>query len=389
MAVVGATQLETPNILGAYVQGLEAARANKLARTKEAQELAAAARETEMRNFLANTPDLTTPEAQNQLLQFGKPGAELATSMASLGKTRVETQAAQMKLADDNYGRFQKAIGDFAYGDRPATKMDVLDSVDQMVAAGIIRPEFRQFAEQLPDDPNELQAKLRGQFLTQIPPTERAKLFIPLSPEVEAQRARIAGAGAARTTVNLPPAGKKFSETLGETAGKRLDAFRDKAESAVQTLQTSQQLQPLLDDPKFISGTFADARLALARAANIDVASTEAYFAGIGQQVAERITAFGAGTGLSDADREFAKSIAGGNPVTTAEGIRRIVRINNESARNVIKRYNDERSRLAKKEPEVEDYYPEINVARQIKRTGTVDGRRVVEYDDGSVEYAD
>jgi hypothetical protein len=389
MAVVGATQLETPNILGAYVQGLEAARANKLARTKEAQELAAAARETEMRNFLANTPDLTTPEAQNQLLQFGKPGAELATSMASLGKTRVETQAAQMKLADDNYGRFQKAIGDFAYGDRPATKMDVLDSVDQMVAAGIIRPEFRQFAEQLPDDPNELQTKLRGQFLTQIPPAERAKLFIPLSPEVEAQKARIAGAGAARTTVNLPPAGKKFSETLGETAGKRLDAFRDKAESAVQTLQTSQQLQPLLDDPKFISGTFADARLALARAANIDVASTEAYFAGIGQQVAERITAFGAGTGLSDADREFAKSIAGGNPVTTAEGIRRIVRINNESARNVIKRYNDERSRLAKKEPEVEDYYPEINVARQIKRTGTVDGRRVVEYDDGSVEYAD
>jgi hypothetical protein len=267
--------------------------------------------------------------------------------------------------------------------------MDVLDSVDQMVAAGIIRPEFRQFAEQLPDDPNELQTKLRGQFLTQIPPAERAKLFIPLSPEVEAQKARIAGAGAARTTVNLPPAGKKFSETLGETAGKRLDAFRDKAESAVQTLQTSQQLQPLLDDPKFISGTFADARLALARAANIDVASTEAYFAGIGQQVAERITAFGAGTGLSDADREFAKSIAGGNPVTTAEGIRRIVRINNESARNVIKRYNDERSRLAKKEPEVEDYYPEINVARQIKRTGTVDGRRVVEYDDGSVEYAD
>jgi hypothetical protein len=35
------------------------------------------------------------------------------------------------------------------------------------------------------------------------------------------------------------------------------------------------------------------------------------------------------------------------------------------------------------------DYYPEISVSRQIKREGTLNGRRVVEYDDGSVEYAD
>jgi hypothetical protein len=395
MAVIGATQLEPVNILGSYVQGLEAGRGVRAQRLKEQQELAAAQRELEFRNYLSSA-DLSTPEAQNQLLRFGKPGAELAASMADLAskratvkKTGVETVAVEAKLADDNYGRFQKMLGDFAYGQAPPTKAQVIDQVDFMIAQGTIVPQFRDYAvNSLPDDPAQLQAALRGQFLSQIPAAERAKLFVPLSPQVEAQKARIAGAGAARTTVNLPAA-KEFSKTLGETAAKRLDDFRTKAESAVSSLQNSEQLSPLLDDPKFISGTFANARTAVAKAVGIDVSATEAYFAGVGQQVAERITAFGAGTGLSDADREFAKKIAAGEETLDVNSIRRIIRINNQSAQNVIDRYNTERGMLAKKEPEVLDYYPEINVSRQVKRRGTLNGRPVVEYTDGSVEYGD
>ena len=395
MAVIGATQLEPVNILGSYVQGLEAGRGVRAQRLKEQQELAAAQRELEFRNYLSSA-DLSTPEAQNQLLRFGKPGAELAASMADLAskratvkKTGVETAAAEAKLADDNYGRFQKMLGDFAYGQAPPTKAQVIDQVDFMIAQGTIVPPFRDYAvNSLPDDPAQLQAALRGQFLSQIPAADRAKLFVPMSPQVEAQKARIAGAGAARTTVNLPAA-KEFSKTLGETAAKRLDDFRTKAESAVSSLQNSEQLSPLLDDPKFISGTFANARTAVAKAVGIDVSATEAYFAGVGQQVAERITAFGAGTGLSDADREFAKKIAAGEETLDVNSIRRIIRINNQSAQNVIDRYNTERGMLAKKEPEVLDYYPEINVSRQVKRRGTLNGRPVVEYTDGSVEYGD
>jgi hypothetical protein len=281
-------------------------------------------------------------------------------------------------------------LGDFAYGQAPPTKAQVIDQVDFMIAQGTIVPQFRDYAvNSLPDDPAQLQAALRGQFLSQIPAAERAKLFVPMSPQVEAQKARIAGAGAARTTVNLPPAAKEFSRTLGETAAKRLDDFRTKAESAVSSLQNSEQLSPLLNDPKFISGTFANARTAVAKAVGIDVSATEAYFAGVGQQVAERITAFGAGTGLSDADRDFAKKIAAGEETLDVNSIRRIIRINNQSAQNVIDRYNTERGMLAKKEPEVLDYYPEINVSRQVKRRGTLNGRPVVEYADGSVEYGD
>ena len=368
MAVIGATQLEPVNVLGQYVQGLEAGRAATRQRAADQAAMLEAQRAAELRNFLTATPDLTTAEAQNQLMRFGKPGAEMAASFADIAgkrataeKTGMEVRGLEAKLADENYGRFQKTLGDLAYSEAPPTKDQVLDQLDFMIAQGTIVPQFRDYAvSSLPDDPVQLQAALRGQFLSQIPPAERAKLFIPMSAEVEAQKARIAGAGAARTTVNLPPAGKKFSETLGETAGKRLDDFRTKAESAVSSLQNSEQLAPLLNDPKFISGTLANARLAVAKAVGIDVSATEAYFAGVGQQVAERITAFGAGTGLSDADREFAKKIAAGEETLSVESIRRIIRINDKSAQNVIDRYNKERDMLAKKEPEVKDYYPEV-----------------------------
>ena len=373
MAVIGATQLEPVNVLGQYVQGLEAGRAAKRQRAADQAAMLEAQRAAELRNFLTATPDLTTAEAQNTLMRFGKPGAEMAASFADIAgkrataeKTGLEVRGLEAKLADENYGRFQKTLGDLAYGEAPPTKDKVLDQLDFMIAQGTIVPQFRDYAASaLPDDPMQLQAALRGQFLSQIPPAERAKLFIPMSAEVEAQKARIAGAGAARTTVNLPPAGKKFSETLGETAGKRLDDFRTKAESAVSSLQNSEQLAPLLNDPNFISGTLANARLAVAKAVGIDVSATESYFAGVGQQVAERITAFGAGTGLSDADREFAKKIAAGEETLSVESIRRIIRINDKSAQNVIDRYNKERDMLAKKEPEVKDYYPEVKFERR------------------------
>jgi len=373
MAVIGATQLEPVNVLGQYVQGLEAGRAATRQRAADQAAMLEAQRAAELRNFLAATPDLTTVEAQNQLMRFGKPGAEMAASFADIAgkrataeKTGIEVRSLEAKLADENYGRFQKTLGDLAYGEAPPTKDQVLDQLDFMIAQGTIVPQFRDYAaNSLPDDPVQLQAALRGQFLSQIPPAERAKLFIPMSAAVEAQKARIAGAGAARTTIQMPPAGKKFSETLGETAGKRLDDFRTKAESAVSSLQNAEQLAPLLDDPKFISGTLANARLAVAKAVGIDVSATESYFAGVGQQVAERITAFGAGTGLSDADREFAKKIAAGEETLSVESIRRIIRINNESAENVINRYNKERDMLAKKEPEVLDYYPEVKFERR------------------------
>jgi hypothetical protein len=229
MAVIGATELQPVNILGSYVQGLEGGRAARAQRLQEATALAQAQRDAELRNYLS-TADLSSPEVQNQLMRFGKPGAEMAASFADIAgkrataeKTGLEVRGLEAKLADDNYSRFQKTLGDLAYSEAPPTKNQVLDQLDFMIAQGTIVPQFRDYAASaLPDDPMQLQAALRGQFLSQIPPAERAKLFIPMSAKVEAQKARIAGAGAASTKIeNFAPAAvtaqtefiKEFRET--------------------------------------------------------------------------------------------------------------------------------------------------------------------------------
>ena len=369
MAVIGATQLEPVNVLGQYVQGMEMGRQARAQRQKEA-EAARAAQQTQALNTLVQSGALDTPEGRNALMRM--PGGlqvleAYGKTQEQMGKgTEAQTKglAGRMQFFRQNIP-FNPAMAPAwlrnAYADPEiGPELSKMGTLEEALAA-------------IPTDPAgylqwmEGAANLADKYVERRVPTAEAMLPYtqPKSPEVLAQDIEKARAGAARTTVNLPPAGKKFSETLGETAGKRLDDFRTKAESAVSSLQNSEQLAPLLNDPKFISGTLANARLAVAKAAGIDVSATEAYFAGVGQQVAERITAFGAGTGLSDADREFAKKIAAGEETLSVESIRRIIRINDKSAQNVIDRYNKERDMLAKKEPEVKDYYPEVKFERR------------------------
>lgn len=96
-------EIQAPNVLGSYIQGLEYARANKMARMQEAAAMQEAQREAQLRNFLS-TADLTTPEAQNALLKFGKPGAEMAKTLGEMStqaltrkKTELEIGAAERK----------------------------------------------------------------------------------------------------------------------------------------------------------------------------------------------------------------------------------------------------------------------------------------------------
>lgn len=93
MAVIGSTQLEPVNVLGSYLQGMELGRANRLARAQEAAAQMQAQREAEMRNYLA-TADLSTPEAQNRLLQFGPIGAEIAKNVVTIGAQRAQASKA-------------------------------------------------------------------------------------------------------------------------------------------------------------------------------------------------------------------------------------------------------------------------------------------------------
>jgi hypothetical protein len=229
MAVIGATELQPVNVVSNYLAGQETRR-NALAQQQEmamrqqqmAMQQRAAQREAELSDFMS-TADISLPETQNQLLRFGKSGAELAASAADIAgkratarKSEIETEGLRIKQADDNYGRFQKVLGDFAYGDTLPDKRQLLDQVEFMIAQGIIRPEFREFAvSTLADDPTQLQAQLRGQFLSQIPPADRAKLFLPtagerLSADVT-MRGQDIGAANARRTQDITIRGQDIS----------------------------------------------------------------------------------------------------------------------------------------------------------------------------------
>ena len=69
-------------------------------------------------------------------------------------------------------------------------------------------------------------------------------------------------------------------------------------------------------------------------------ANSQAFTANMAGNVGKLIKQFGAGTGLSDADREFAKDMAGGRISLDAKAINRILDINERAARNVITRHN-------------------------------------------------
>jgi hypothetical protein len=190
MAVIGARELQPVNVLGSYIQGRELGRQATAQRREEAALDAATRQQAELRNFLS-TADLSSPETQNQLMRFGKPGIDLVASMTDIAgkrataeKTGLESAALKAKTIDDNYGRFQKMIGDFAYGDVEPTKEQVLDKVDFMIEQGTIAPQFRDYAvNTLSDDPVQLQAQLRSQFLAQVPAAERARLFMTTAGE--------------------------------------------------------------------------------------------------------------------------------------------------------------------------------------------------------------
>ena len=58
------------------------------------------------------------------------------------------------------------------------------------------------------------------------------------------------------------------------------------------------------------------------------------------QNVGKLIKQFGAGTGLSDADREYATKMAGGLITVDEKAIRKILDINDKAAQNVIRLHN-------------------------------------------------
>ena len=139
-----------------------------------------------------------------------------------------------------------------------------------------------------------------------------------------------------------------FEQELGKAQAKEISDSRKAAQDAAEIIRTNQIGREILDSGA-ITGSGADFFVGLNQAlktAGIDLgyadaaANSQAYVAAMAQNTGKLIKQFGAGTGLSDADRDYAERAAAGKITMDETAIRRILRINDEVSRNLIEQHN-------------------------------------------------
>lgn len=138
-----------------------------------------------------------------------------------------------------------------------------------------------------------------------------------------------------------------FEKKLGDKNAERIDDTRVKAQDSATIIRNIHEGRKLLDSG-MITGVGAEWRTKFGQALQQigfskeqdAVKNTQAYGALIAANVAKHIKEFGAGTGLSDADREYAMKMAGGDISFDEKSVRDVLRINEEMARNFIRNHN-------------------------------------------------
>jgi hypothetical protein len=120
------------------------------------------------------------------------------------------------------------------------------------------------------------------------------------------------------------------------------------ASSAAADLNAINDMNKLLDEGIFsgrlagwqslLTGVMADVGWA-SREQMATLSNTESYMAVAGKRVAEIINQFGAGTGLSDNDREYASKMAAGQIEITEASMRKILSIGSKVNKSRIQKY--------------------------------------------------
>lgn len=168
------------------------------------------------------------------------------------------------------------------------------------------------------------------------------------APNLEVQKFLLkrAKAGASNVTVDTKQE-NAFAAKLGEGQAKALMEGKAAADDAKEIINTVANGRKLLNSG-MVTGFGADALVGIGQAlsqagitfAEDATANSQAYAANMAQNVGKIIKLFGAGTGLSNADREYAEKMAGGKISLDKKAIEKILDINEKMARNVIKQHN-------------------------------------------------
>jgi len=329
MAVIGARELQPVNILGSYVQGRELGRANQLARQQEMEQQRALMQSQQIQNALARGDTSALIGLGPEGLTAAKSLSDLRSSEASRQKTQSDVQTAAFKRQRDllatvndqsTYDLWRQGALE-AYGNIP--------NAEQLIPAGF-SPETKERLLLTADDIVSRMA---------------------LSPEQEAQKMRIASAGAARQTVQLPPAESAYQTTVGKASGEADIGAFDAAQKAADGLIKDFETLNLLETGQASTGITAELALGINRIkasvagdkeAARKVSDTELLNALLGSDVFSNIQALGIGArGLdTPAEREFLREVVSGTITMNQDTLRRMAEIRAKVKERAIDRFN-------------------------------------------------
>ena len=182
-------------------------------------------------------------------------------------------------------------------------------------------------------------------------------------------------ARASSTTVNIAPQEKGFETELGKGQAEALLKGRAAADDAVEIINAVQEGRNILDKG-MVTGFGANFIVGAGQAlkqAGVDfggdaTANAQAYTANMAQNVGKLIKQFGAGTGLSDADRQYANKMAGEEIALDEKAIRKILDINEKAARNLIRLQNKRASGVKTNIPLTVDEPPAVSQSWSIRK---------------------
>ena len=294
----------------------------------------------------APTPAVSTSDmGQLGTGTFGMAPINALAPAASAPATPVNALAAPTAPAGKTVADLRREIMLFSQSTDPRAKamVDVLkNQLTEMTKPQTLAPGQQLYAGgkvvyTAPEKDSEFEKLLTKSGLSDA---EKTALRIA--------RAKKEATHAPGTTVNLPAQEKAFETELGKEQAGSIIKNRTAAQDAASIIDTVKTGRDIMKSG-MITGAGADFLVNLnqgLKTVGIDAgyadaaANSQAFTANMAGNVGKLIKQFGAGTGLSDADREFAKDMAGGRISLDAKAINRILDINERAARNVITRHN-------------------------------------------------
>jgi hypothetical protein len=378
-------QIESPlNQMAKMYEMQNFVQSNKLNQMKMDEYTRGVAEDEAVRNYFAQQ-DRTSPDFAKGLYGISpKTGQAYEKFQAETSKEKALAKSAELEQLNKIHGVLKTGATQVLANPTLAnairvtqevgrmTGSDVSADIAQLSALGENPEAIRRWAAGHAFEADKLLPKFENQQNVMVGgvPTTRVLSIDPLTGKastVEGSQGATYNKPAASTNVILPAQEKEFEKELGKGQAQKVLTSKASAEDAAQILATNLVGKNLLDKG-MLTGVGANFFTTLNQGlsqAGIDFGyadaaqNSQAYGALMAANTAKIIKQFGAGTGLSDADREYALKAAAGDIKMDEKAIRKILGINNRAAQNAITKHNRDVSGIKTNIPlsvDVKDY---------------------------------